>query len=258
MIRVLLSMSLLLMATSSLEAQEGYEYEVYSTHITPLRATKLELHTNFVQTGRREVDEGILPTEHALRSSFEVNRGLTQWLEASLYFVGGVLKDSGAKYVGNRIRITAIAPSRWKLPFDLGVSNEVGYSRAGFAEDRWGYELSPIVGKSFGPVSVVINPAIERGFGQRKEHELELEPRGKVSYQLGGEGAVSLEYYGALGPATAFEPVYEQHHQLFVTAQAELAHRWEIGFGVGRGLTRESDHTTVSAKLEYQIGGPVK
>jgi hypothetical protein len=255
MIRALLSLFCLIIAVPTLGAQEGYEYEVYSTHITPRRATKLELHANFVQSGRREIDEGILPTDHALRSSFEVSHGLTPWLEGSFYFVGAVLRDGGAKYVGNRIRVTAIAPSRWELPFDLGVSNEIGYARAGFAEDRWGYELSPILGKSFGPVSVVMNPAIERSFGQGNEHELELEPRGKVSYQFGDEGALSLEYYGALGPATALEPAYEQHHQLFATAQAEIAHRWEIGFGVGRGLTRESDHTTFTTKLEYQFGG---
>ncbi len=234
-------------------AQEGYEYEVYSTRITAPSATTLELHTNFVQSGPRMADEGVLPSHHALRSSFEISSGLTQWLEGSFYFVGAIVKGEGVSYVGNRIRLTAVAPARWKLPFDLGISQEVGYARAGFAEDLWGYELSPIIGKHFGAVSLVLNPAVERGFGQDRNHEIELEPRARVSYELGDDGAVSLEYYGAVGPPTAFEPAYEQHHQIFATVQAEVARRWEIGFGAGRGLTRETDRTVLTTKLEYHL-----
>jgi len=237
-----------------LGAQEGYEYEVYSTHIAAPHATAVELHTNFVQSGRRELDEGRLPTDGALRSSFEVSRGLNRWLEGSVYFVGGVFKGRGTEYVGNRMRVTAVAPAEWRLPIDLGVSQELGYARPGFSEHRWMYELSPIVGKTFGRFSLLFNPALERGFGRGGERELELEPRAKASYEFGDEGALSLEYYGAVGPALSFEPAYEQHHQLFATFQTELAHRWEIGAGIGRGFTRESDRTVITTKLEYHFG----
>jgi hypothetical protein len=253
LLRSLVVVSCLVGIAPVVSAQEGFEYEVYSTHIDAPRAGTLELHTNFVQSGRREIDEGRFPTQGALRSSLEVTRGLNRWLEGSLYFVGGVFKGHGAQYVGNRLRLTAVAPSRWSLPFDLGVSNEVGYARPGFGEHRWMYELTPIIGKSFGRFSLLANPALERGFGGGKD-ELELEPRAKASYAFGDEGALSLEYYGAVGPATRFEPAYEQHHQLFVTFQTELGHRWEIGGGIGRGLTRESDHTVLTTKLEYHFG----
>ena len=239
---------------SSLSAQEGYEYEVYSTHIAAPRASTLELHTNYVQSGRREVDEGRFPTQGALRSSLELSRGLNRWLEGSVYVVGGVFKGAGAEYVGNRLRLTAVAPSQWNLPVELGVSQEVGYARTGFGEHNWMYELSPIIGKSFGRFSLLVNPALERGWGGTGEDELELEPRAKASFEFGDEGALSLEYYGAVGPATRFEPAYEQHHQVFATFQTELGHRWEIGGGIGRGLTRESDRTVLTTKLEYHFG----
>lgn len=237
-----------------LSAQEGYEYEVYSTHIEAPRASTLELHTNYVQSGRREVDEGRFPTQGALRSSLELSHGLNRWLEGSVYLVGGVFRGAGTEYVGNRLRLTAVAPSQWNLPFDLGVSQEVGYARTGFGEHNWMYELSPIIGKSFGRFSLLVNPALERGFDGEGENELELEPRAKASYEFGDEGALSLEYYGAVGPATRFEPAYEQHHQIFATFQAELGHRWEIGGGIGRGLTRESDRTVLTTKIEYHFG----
>ena len=53
-------------------AQQGYEFEVYDTHLTNPGTIELELNTNFVATGRKVVDEGLFPTHHmcdrALRS----------------------------------------------------------------------------------------------------------------------------------------------------------------------------------------------
>jgi hypothetical protein len=254
LLRVLASACMLALVAPIAGAQAGYEYEVYSTHIAAPRATTLELHTNFVQSGRREVDEGVLPSHGAIRSSFEVSHGLTPWLEGSVYFVGAITREDGAEYVGNRVRLTAVAPARWKLPFDLGISHEIGYVRPGFAENRWRYELSPIIGKSFGRIQLVLNPSIETGVGKGAEHEMELEPRGRISYGFGDEAAVSLEYYASLGPATSLEPRREQRHQVFATIQTELSDRWEIGFGAGHGLTRETDRTVLSTKVEYHLG----
>jgi hypothetical protein len=250
-LRSILAVSILFGIAPSLSAQEGYEYEVYSTHIAAPRIGALELHTNFVPTGPSSSDSELVSSHRAVRSSLEFSHGINRWLEGSFYFVGGVFRGMGAEYVGNRVRLTAVAPSTWNLPVDLGVSQEVGYARHGFSEHRWMYEISPIIGKTFGRVSVVVNPALERGFGSARESELELEPRAKASYEIGDDGALALEYFGALGPAKAFEPVSEQHHQLFVTFETELSRRWEIGGGIGRGLTRESDRTVLTSKLEY-------
>jgi hypothetical protein len=253
-VRSILFLYILFGIAPSLSAQEGYEYEVYSTHIAAPRASALELHTNFVPTGPSSSKSGLVSTNHAVRSSLEFSRGINRWLEGSFYFVGGVFRGTGAEYVGNRVRLTAVAPSTWNLPFDLGVSQEVGYARRGFGEHRWMYEISPIIGKTFGRVSLTANPALERGFGGAGESELELEPRAKASYEIGDDGALALEYFGALGPAKALEPAYEQHHQLFVTFQTRIGRRWEIGGGIGRGLTRNSDRTVLTSKLEYHFG----
>jgi hypothetical protein len=240
--RVFLISLSLSFAPLAARAQSGFEYEVYSTDIESPRATTVELHTNFVTSGRREIDEGQYPTHRALRSSLEITHGLTPWLEGSLYFVGGAFRGRGAEYVGNRVRLTAVAPDNWNLPVDLGLSQEIGYTRPGFSEHRWVYELSPIVGKSFGPVSLVVNPSLERGF-TGDEHEIEFEPRGKLAYEFGDDGAVALEYYGS-----------EHNHQLFATIETEVAQKWEFGVGVGRGLTRESDKSVLTTKIEYHFG----
>jgi hypothetical protein len=224
-------------------AQAGFEYEVYSTHIESPRTTTAELHTNFVASGRRGIEDGQYATHRALRSSLEITHGLLPWLEGSVYFVGAAFRGRGAEYVGNRLRLTAVAPQKWNLPFDLGLTQEVGYTRSGFSEHRWAYELGPILGKSFGPVSLLVNPMFERGF-DGDEREIEFEPKGKVEYAFGDEGAIALEYYGS-----------EYHQQLFATFETEVAHKWELGFGVGRGLTRESDKSVLTTKIEYHFGG---
>lgn len=244
MFRRLLAIALPLAAAPALAgAQAGFEYEVYSTHIEAPQATTLELYTNYVTSGRREIDAGQYPTHRALRSSLEITRGLLPWLEGSVYFVGAAFRGRDAEYVGNRLRLTAVAPQKWNLPFDLGLTQEVGYARPGFSAQRWVYELGPILGKSIGPVSLTVNPMFERGF-DGDEREIEFEPKGKLEYAFGDEGAIALEYYGS-----------EYHHQLFATVEKEVAQKWEFGIGVGRGLTRESDKSVLTTKIEYHFGG---
>ncbi len=87
----------------------------------------------------------------------KLSTGLLGWLQASLYTVTYTRNGAGVQYVGNRARLTAVAPDSWKLPFAAGLSQEIGYARLGFAENRWAYEITPIFGKETGSVSLLIN-----------------------------------------------------------------------------------------------------
>jgi hypothetical protein len=244
--------ALFLLATAA-QAQQGYEFEVYSTDVSSRGAGEIELHTNFVPSGSRNVDDPSgRATHRALRSSLEVRTGIASWLEASLYAVTYARSGAGLQYVGNRARLTAVAPSKWNLPFEAGLSQEVGYARPGFAENRWAYEITPIVGKEVGRVSLFLNPAFERGL-DAGEQEWEFEPRGQLAYALGDEGAVGLEYYSVFGPVSGFDARSHQRHQLFVTGESELSHDVEAGLGIGRGLTRNSDRWVVTTRLELKF-----
>jgi hypothetical protein len=238
----------------SVMAQQGYEFEVYDTHLTKPGTTELELNTNFVASGRKQIDEGVFPTHHMLRSSLEVGTGVTDWLEASVYVLAAHRPTGGTSYVGNRVRATAVAPSGWNLPFEIGLTQEVGYARPGFAENRWTYELSPMIGRSWGSVALVANPAFERSLGAAPEHPVEFEPRGRITYGFGDEGSLSLEYYTSLGPTSRFDKPSEQKHQLFLAAEKEFWTRWEFAASFGRGLTASSDHSVIATRIEYRIG----
>ena len=234
-------------------AQQGYEFEVYGTDVKQPGVIELELNTNFVAAGPKLVDAEFVPTNHMLRSSFELGAGLTRWLEASVYVLGARQSSGRASYVGNRLRLTAVLPSTAGSPFGIGVTQEVGYARPGFAEDRWTYELSPMVSASWGSLDFVVNPAFERALDATESHSIEFEPRGKIARNFGDEGSIAVEYYSSLGPVTAFEPRSEQNHQLFATLEKELHERWEFAVSYGHGLTDASDRSVIATRVEYKF-----
>jgi hypothetical protein len=252
-IRYTIALSALLLFATSAGAQQGYEFEVYGASVAPVGGGELELHTNFVPSGSHRVDDAEgRATHRSLRSSLELSTGLASWLEASLYAVSYARNGAGVQYVGNRGRLTAVALRSWNLPFDAGLSQEVGYARPGFAENRWAYEITPILGKAMGNVSLLLNPAFERGLGTG-EHEWEFEPRARLDYASGDEEAIGLEYYSVFGPVTGFDPRSHQRHQLFATGRTELPSGMEGAIGIGRGLTSNSDRWVVGTKLEVKF-----
>jgi hypothetical protein len=234
-------------------AQQGYEFEVYGAHTAKPGSGEIELHTNFVPKGSQLVDDAEgRATHRAFRSSFEVSTGITSWLEASAYAVGYARHGAGIDYVGNRLRLTAVVPERLNFPIELGLAQEVGYARPGFAEHRWAYEVTPIMAKGIGPMELTVNPAFEVSL-DRGGKEWEFEPRAKLEYGFGDDGVLGLEYYSVLGPVEAFDPRSHQLHQLFVMGERELPSGLELGLGLGRGLTRNSDRWVVSTRLEISF-----
>lgn len=242
-----------LMSSSVASAQQGYEFEVYDTDIGRKGSSELELHTNYVADGLKSSEDGLIPTHRAIRSSFEASRTLANWLRASFYVTASAGKNRDFAYVGNRARITTIAPQKWQLPVALGVATEFGYSRPGYSENRWALEITPIISKSFGSATLTLNPAFERGLDRQSEREIEFEPRARMAYAFGDEATLSIEYYGGLGAIDEKYPLREQRHQVFARILGEVAPRLEIGAGIGRGLTPSSDRWVLATVIEYEF-----
>jgi hypothetical protein len=239
---------------SRAEAQQGYEFEVYGTQVKQPGAVELELNTNYVASGPRLVDAELFPTHHLLRSSLELSAGLTNYLEAAVYVLGARRDDGHSAFVGNRLRVTAAVPAHFGLPIGLGITQELGYSRPGYAEDKWSYELSPMVSANLGSLSLVLNPSLERAVGTPGPHSIEFEPKGKIAREFGDEGSIALQYYSSLGPIRALDPRSEQIHQLFASVEKELWQRWEVALSYGRGLTAASDRNVIATRIEYNFG----
>ena len=198
--------------------------------------------------------DGLYPTHHAWRSSLEVSRSLNDGLQGTAYITSNRRPGRGVTYVGNRLKLTAVAPASWTLPVDVGIANELIYSRAGFGEYAWAYEITPILAKTFGTFAIVFNPAFERGLSGSGEHHVEMEPRGKIGYGFGDDASVALEYYAGLGGIGEGYTLAEQRHQLFAKVEGEMSRRMEASLGVGKGLTRSSDKWVITASLEFKTG----
>lgn len=236
-------------------AQDNYEIQVYSSDTVPRNTTMVEIHSNFTIDGQRQVVYGVLPSNHAEHETLEITQGWTGWFETGFYVFSSIQPDGGWQWVGDHIRPRIAAPESWHLPVGLSVSQEIGYQRRQFAEDSWNYELRPIIDKKIGPWYLDFNPAFDRSLhGLNVGKGWEFSPNVKVSFDFTRKIAGGLEYYGALGPVSHFDPRNEQSQQIFPTIDLNLSPDWEFNFGIGVDVANPSDHLIVKCIVGRRFG----
>ncbi|HVM92494.1 MAG TPA: hypothetical protein VMT67_06755 [Terriglobales bacterium] len=231
-------------------AQDNYEIQVYSYELVPKGMTMVEIHSNFTVDGEKNVVNGVQPSNHAMHETLEITRGWTDWFETGFYVFSSIQPPSspisGWQWVGDHIRPRIAAPESWHLPVGLSVSQEIGYQRRQFAEDSWTYELRPIIDKKIGPWYLDFNPTFDRALhGMNTGKGWGFSPNVKVSYDFTKKIAGGVEYYGALGPVSDFDPINEQTQQIFPTIDVNFSPAWEFNFGVGVDVSNSGDHLIV-------------
>ena len=231
-------------------AQDNYEIQVYESATVPARTTMVEIHSNFTVDGQKAVINGVLPSNHAEHETLEITQGWTSWFETGFYVFSsiqpGSSPNSGWEWVGDHIRPRIAVPASWHWPVGLSISQEIGYQRRQFAEDSWDYELRPIIDKKIGRWYLDFNPTFDRSLhGQNVGRGWEFSPNVKVSFDFTKKIAGGLEYYGALGPVSEFDPISQQSQQIFPTIDLNVSPDWEFNFGVGVDVTNSNDHLIV-------------
>ena len=267
------AMLALLLTPGLATAQDNYEIQVYGSETMPAGNTMVELHSNFTVEGSHAASgsaftaEGTVPTNHAVHETVEITQGLTDWAEVGFYIFTSANPGHGWQWVGDHIRPRVRVPERWHWPVGVSLSTEVGYQRAIYSPDTWTWEIRPIVDRQLGRWYLAFNPTLERSWhGPSVSKGVEFSPNFKFSYDVarwkGGNyrKAVSLglEYYGALGPVTGFDPAYEQEQQFFPAVDMDLSPKWEINLGVGVGVTRSTDHLIVKGILGRRFSWKTK
>ena len=233
-------------AAASSCAQDNYEIQVYPSELVPPRTTMVEIHSNFTVNGSRQVVDGVQPTHHAMHETLEITQGFTDWFETGFYVFSSIQPDGGWQWVGDHIRPRFAIPEKWHWPVGLSVSQEFGYTQRSFTADTWSYELRPIIDKTYGPWYFAFNPVFARAWhGPGVTRGWEFNPNVKISYDFTSKIAGGIEYYGNTGPATEFDPISQQEHQIFTAVDLNVSPKWEFNFGVGWGLTPATDHLIV-------------
>src|SRR5882757_4667535 len=208
-------------------AQDNTEIQVYGSDLVAPRETMVEIHSNFTVKGTKTVVDGVLPTNHAEHETLEITHGFTSWFETGFYVFSTIQPDGGWMWVGDHIRPRVAIPDSWHWPVGLSLSTEFGYQQRNFSTDTWTWEIRPIIDKKMG------------------RWYLAFYPTAKVSYDFTKKIAGGIEYYGALGPITDFDPVHDQQQQIFPSIDLNVSPNWEFNFGVGVGATSATDHLIV-------------
>lgn len=249
---VLLSLWLLLPCLA--RAQGNFEIQVYGSETVAPGQTMLELHSNTALKGTTQPEHGVRPTQHAVHETLEITHGFTPWFETGFYIFTSIQPKHGWEWVGDHIRPRIRVPESWQVPVGLSLSLEAGYQQRAFSTDTWTLEIRPILDKQLGPWYLSFNPVFERSLqGASVSRGFEFSPNVKASYDVTSLVTAGLEYYGGIGPVTAFDPVKQQQHLLFPALDLNLGPRWEFNFGVGFGLTPSTDRLLLKLILGYRF-----
>jgi hypothetical protein len=246
-----------LVAAPPARAQDNYEIQVYGSETVAPGHTMVELHSNFTAEGSTTVQDGVLPTNHAEHETVEITHGFNDWFETGFYIFTSIQPNIGWQWVGDHIRPRFRIPEKWKWPVGVSLSNEIGYQRAAFSADTWTWEIRPIVDKKIERWYLAFNPAMDRSFhGPSVNQGLTFSPNAKFSFDFTKRIAGGLEYYAAWGPITGFLPFPQQQQQFFPAIDLDLGPEWEFNFGVGVGVTRDTDHLIIKCILGRRFDWP--
>lgn len=235
-------------------AQDNFEIQVYGADLVAAGQTMLELHSNFTAKGRRGVVDSLLPSDHALHETLELTHGVTPWFEVGWYTFTSVQEGGDWQWVGEHIRPRFRAPESWHWPLGASLSFEVGYQRRVFSTDTWTLEIRPIIDGRAGPWYWALNPTLERAVkGENASRGFAFSPNATLTYDVTRVVTGGLEYYGALGPLTGFDPLKAQQHQIIPALDLNLSPSFEFNLGVGVGLTGATDRLIVKLITGYRF-----
>ncbi|AAU91887.1 hypothetical protein MCA2108 [Methylococcus capsulatus str. Bath] len=215
------------------------------------------LHVNATPQGiTRGSYVGEIMNGGGVRITPELSYGLLESLEGSLYLpvvtdehgqwnvAGGIGRltwvpieapDEGGWFLGTT---WAFSDYNWK--YSQATLNLNGGFTAGYDDDDWLF---------------AINAFFNWGLNDRYQSSDApgLEPAFAAKHYFGENLTLGLEYYGAIGPITHPEPIHLQSHTIFATVDWD-EEDWSINFGIGRGMTSETDDWTIKTILFVPIG----
>jgi len=245
---------LLLQTPALVRAQGNYEVQVYGSELVPPGRTMVELHSNFTFEGSKDTVDGVRPDEHALHETIEITQGFTPWFETGFYIFMSYRSGEGYQWVGDHIRPRIKFPDKWHWPVDVSISTEIGYQRRVYSTDTWTWEIRPIIDKQMGPWYLSLNPAMDRSFhGLEVAKGVTFAPNFKAGYDVTKKVTVGLEYYGALGSITGFDPLRDQQQAIMPAVDLNLGPNWEFNFAAGIGMTGGTDRLLVKMILGRRL-----
>jgi hypothetical protein len=228
-----------LCVTATLGFAQTDEIQVYDGGLAAPGKANLTWHQNFTPDGLKTpaFENGLVPNKLYVGVS-EWAAGVTEWLEAGLYFPLYSANSRGAAVNGFKLRALFAAPHAATRRFFYGANFEFSVNARRWDEHRITSEVRPIVGWHLKPVDIVLNPIVDTSYDGVKN--LDFAPAWRIAVNLPRSWAVAVEEYADYGPLRHFYSASEQAHQLFAVVNRSTKFG-DVEAGIGLGLTNATD-----------------
>ena len=232
------------------------EIQVYMDEIGPPHRLGLDVHLNYVPTGRIAPDyAGQQASGGRTRITPEWSWALNPNVELGLYLPLMTLdRRGGFEADGVKGRIKWVAPRPDDQPWFWGLNFEIGRVKRDLDINPWNAELKGIAGVRSGPWTLAANLNVDwvvSGPDQGAPAELQLAL--KAGYSLDKETSIGIETYNALGTTQSLGRFSEGDHQTFLVVDKGFG-RWDLNIGVGYGYGQPEDRWIVKAVIGVPIG----
>lgn len=236
-------------AAAPVTAQDLFEIQVYPYETVEPGVTMFEFHSNFTPSGSKGIEDGVYGNHHQFHETLEITHGWTKWFETGFYLETALyVPNVGATFTGWHIRPRFRFPESKSFPFNVSLSLEYAFNRAGFDPNEQTLEIRPIFDRQQGRLYISINPDLSLATkGPDAGSAPSFEPNAKMGWDFTKVINAGVEYYAETGPVKHFDPLGQQHHLLFAATDLNVSPEWELNFGIGGGLTNTSEHWIVKA-----------
>jgi hypothetical protein len=231
------------------------EIQVYMDEMNPAGGFGLDVHVNYVPSGRpANLDwTGEEASEHRLRVTPEWSYGLTSWLELGAYLPLMEVDARGSLELGGvKGRVKFIAPHEQGSHFFWGLNYELGRVRRGLDINPWNSELKAIAGWHRGKVILAGNVNFDFAVSGPQKGPATFQLATKAAYELRPGFSLGLENYNDLGDTHRLRLDGHGDHMTFVTIDKTLG-RFDLNLGVGRGYGAPEDKWVVKAIIGIPI-----
>ncbi|HEY9226208.1 MAG TPA: hypothetical protein VIP11_06155 [Gemmatimonadaceae bacterium] len=234
-------------------AQDAFEIQVYEYLTVPKGRWNLETHFNRVGRGTQVPDGPVAPTTGQNHLTFELTRGITDYVELAGYVLTATRQHVSGEVAGWRVRPRVRLPEHL-LPVKVSLSAELGFPKRAYDENSITLEIRPIIERGWGRWQIDINPVLGRALrGPDAAEGWDFEPSTRIGYTLNSRVDLSLEYYGATGVLFKPLPASEQVHQFFPGADINVNDNVVWNVGVGFGATNAQNTLVYKMRLGWMF-----
>ena len=220
------------------------EIQVYMDDMRAPGQLGVDLHNNYVPSGRRQSDYvGEQPPGAVYRLTPEFAYGLTRSVELGLYVLTSRGADGALNADGVKARVKYIAPHDTQSGLFWGANLEVGKTSRRMSESPWNAQLKGIVGYRAGLWTLAVNPNLDWSLGSHAgpvTGDIDI----KLDRAIDAKTQIGIESYNELGPVSGFQSLRKNSKTLYAVVDHEFE-GWDLNAGLGRGLTDEADRWTV-------------